>query len=367
MEPSRANVLSQPRLPLEIILLVVESLAPSNPDTILPPSHEATKCLLALTRVSSAVSHLASKLLWQSCPHINSLRKLRDFGTALRCLAPNDVRRPANLFLGLYHGDDNPLSEAWPWYTRVGHAHRGAELSLDDRHLRSSGSVIGALVRTILLEVAPTLRRLVINMPLAAVDSQHDGDAMLGLLRPGFEALVNLEEFTSIGDSFSFRSLNRDAPEVWASSWPKLRRLSLGNASTNFSPVINVQSLDMLVISSRNAFHLLMTGIKGNLMNALRRDREARNQATRKPFTLVYVDSFCASWTDLRPQRSARVLLADVGAELKESREDHSSEDVYLTLRWMQQKALLGMLWDSASAGSGDWAGCTPWRESVSS
>ncbi|KPM34199.1 hypothetical protein AK830_g12372 [Neonectria ditissima] len=355
--------MSQPTLPLEIILLIIESLAPANPDTILSPSHGATKCLLALTQVSRAVSQLASKLLWRSCPHLNSLRKLRDFGTALQCLAPDDVRRPSNLFLGLYHGDDSPLSEAWPWYTRVANAYRGAELPPSDLDLSSSGSIIGALVQSILLEVAPTLRRLVINMPLSAVDSQNDGDALLGLLRPGFDALVNLEEFTSIGDNFSFRPLDRDAPEVWVSSWPKLRRLSLGNTSTNFNPLISVQSLDTLVTSSLNAFHLLMTGVKGNLMSALRRDREAKNQAARNPFTLVYVDSFSASWTDLRPERSARVLLVDVGTELKDSVEDHGGEEVYLTLRWMQQKALLGALWDSASAGSGDWEGCTPWRE----
>ncbi|KAF7534469.1 hypothetical protein G7Z17_g13357 [Cylindrodendrum hubeiense] len=358
MEP-RANDASQPRLPQELLFLIIESLAPSSPDTILPLYHENAKCLLALTRVCRSVSQLASKLLWKSCPHITSLNQARAYGAALKCLSPDDPRRPTSLFLGLYQGTESVPTENWPWLRHLGEPapHAGYLTGSDALDLESSGSTIGGLVQDILLSVGPTLQRLIINMPLGAVSSAHDGDALIPLLRPAFEALVHLEEFTSVGDSFRFRT-DADHSEVWA-MWPKLRRLSLDSPTMNFNQMTSLPHLQTVVISRPSSFQLLMTGnVKGNLVRELKSQRgDEVNSQSQQPFTLVLVDAFGASWTDLRPNNLACVLLVDVGKDLPHSLNqfDLEREQVHLPRRWIQHHALKGTLWATASAGASRW------------
>ncbi|KAL6400851.1 hypothetical protein AUP68_16569 [Ilyonectria robusta] len=358
MESPRANDAPQPRLPQELLFLIIESLAPSNPDAILPSSHENTKCLLALTRVCRSVSQLASKLLWRSCPHITSLNQAQAFAAALECLSPDDPRRPTSLFLGLCRGDEAAPTANWPWPRHFNEPapHPGHVSSSDMLDLGFSGSIIGNLVQGILLSLAPTLRRLIVNMPLAAVSSAHDGDSLMRLLRPGFEALVNLEEFTSVGDSFSFRS---GSPEVWATCWPKLRRLSLGSPVMNFKLMASHPNLETVVISRHSSFHLLMTGnVKSYLARALntQRSNSTPDSQAKVPFTLVFVDAFGSSWTDLRPNNVARVLLMDVGNRFADTFShfnelDRDRKKVLIPRRWIQQHALRGTLWETASAG----------------
>lgn len=86
-------------------------------------------------------------------------------------------------------------------------------------------------VRDLLVAVAPTLSRLIVDMPLRSLYPEEDTRNVRKLLRDGFAALINVEELVSVRDELylNVEERGRDEAEVWATCWPKLRRLSLYN------------------------------------------------------------------------------------------------------------------------------------------
>lgn len=318
-----------------------------NPNEILPASHETTKTLLALTKVSKSVSPFASKYLWRHCAKISSPRKARDFNAALASLRPDDARRPTRLFIGLYQGPDrlDSVQEQFPWPDM--NSKRG---NASSQYNTALAQVVGSL----LVHAAPTLKRLVLSMPLEKLSSMGQGQALLDVLRTGFESLVNLEEFVTVQDSFYFQALHPGRPEVWASSWPNLRRLCLDNPpALSFAPMARLPKLDTLVLTRKKIFQAALIGnLPENLVATLKRERGRALKANKKPFTLILVDECSRQWTYLHPHEKVRIILIDTGNE------QHAVKPVDGTCaphHWIKQRALKAVLWDADAYGDGDW------------
>ena len=68
-------------------------------------------------------------------------------------------------------------------------------------------------------------------MPLRTLHPEEDHKGVRPVLRQGFEALVNLGECVSVEDELYLHVhfyLREESP-VWATCWPRLRRLYLYN------------------------------------------------------------------------------------------------------------------------------------------
>lgn len=189
-----------PSLPPEILQLIVENVLPSNSRALLPPSHSATKTLLALTRVSSATYQMASRLLRQRCVYVESTRRTE---MVLRCMnrlvpsipAPTlSLRHVTSLYLEPFEAARDYLATA-------------------------------RLVRELLGSVAETLRCLVVNMPFPQMHDTDDWVEIRRTLRAGFEQTVNVEEFVCLGGYPTLSTLDART-DVWR-LWPDLRRLVL--------------------------------------------------------------------------------------------------------------------------------------------
>ncbi|KAK5994357.1 hypothetical protein PT974_04831 [Cladobotryum mycophilum] len=329
--------------------------APSDPDVILPASHEITKTLLAWTRVCRATAPLASKFLRQHCTHIDSYKKLQSL---VRCLGrsahrvdqygqPN-VNTPTQMYLSPFLDDDYDTIPA----------------PLNDLPTAKS-------VHDLFFLVAPTLRRLIVNMPLRSLYPDDDYDGIRPLLRKGFEALVNIEEFVSLQDGLFLRlgPRSRNEPEVWATCWPKLRRLSLYNVDIDpdrplFSSMANVPHLESVIfprldglsdwrvvdINGRNLGFSI--DVKLEWLKALvGRDIYPFGEPKRpQDISIMFVNtaqqeaSFSIhqdGWQDMDPEGRIRVKLYDV--DEYEYEKLNEIENVH---EFLKQRALNGTLFD---------------------
>ncbi|KAH8714466.1 hypothetical protein BGZ61DRAFT_449093 [Ilyonectria robusta] len=334
--PSRVS------LPSEIILLIVESLAPARTNITLPPSHEITKTLVALTRVCRAAAAAASKLLWQFCSHIDSLKRLVDFRTALDYLPQDDTRRPTSLFLAVYEDDSDVPDVAW-----TPHNLPVPSPQFDDIQFATA-------VQGLLLRVAPTLRRLVIHMPRLA----QDHDRTFELLRVGYEALVNLEEFVSIGDRFSFAGFPRSAPDrdVWVTCWPKLRRLAL-DISLNknvFKGLTRLPKLETVVFSFMEYPVPQAAKFRDVLLRALNTYPVVPGIEERKLLNVGLFGGGCElSYAGTEePNRRTRIWNIDA-AVFADPNRPYESDNVRI-LRGLERKISNGTLWEVSRWGLDD-------------
>ncbi|KAF7551988.1 hypothetical protein G7Z17_g4617 [Cylindrodendrum hubeiense] len=345
MEQPYAIVPSRVSLPPEVILLVIESLAPERTNITLPSSHETTKTLLALTRVCQVAAEAASKLLWQFCTHINSLKRLTDFRKALYCLPPGDPRRPTSLFLALYESDPGPPDTAPPSHSNLPVPYP----DFDD--IRCATAIQGLLLHT-----APTLRRLVIHMPRLA----QDRDRTFELLLVGYKALVNLEEFVSIGSRFSITGFPRSGAEgdVWATCWPKLRRLTI-DISINkniFKSLARLSDLEMVTFSflesptpTASRFRkLLDTEFNAQSMIAGVKERRLR--------AVGLVGAGCESRSNRSDDTDPGTHVSSIDVVVYDFERRYQNGDVNI-LRWLERKASNGTLWDVSSFGFEDQCG----------
>lgn len=190
-----------PRLPPELLQLVIESVLPANPRVLLPTSHSSARTLLALTRVSRLTYKLASKLLRLRCLYLDSERRLANVLLCMNRLVPTlppilSLRNITSLYLAPFAGSlDNQPTAMW--------------------------------VRELFCEVCNSLRRLVVHMPFGSLDLPDDHLNVRRTLRDGFEQLTRLEEFVCLGE-YPALSVPDRSTDVWH-LWPDLRRLVLFN------------------------------------------------------------------------------------------------------------------------------------------
>jgi hypothetical protein len=160
-------------LPIEILDRIIWFTIPDRNYLAYPASHSTTKTLLAFLTVSRATSRAAKVLLYTHCLHIDTPWRLDSLLS--ESLARPDPPIPVSCIQTLYLAP-------FPGCT------------IRDRKIVNQITELFTLL-------GPSLRRLVINMPLR---SHYPGDDAIEKLRPilrkGFEKLVHLEEFSSVKD-----------------------------------------------------------------------------------------------------------------------------------------------------------------------
>lgn len=215
------NQQASPSLPLELILHVVDCLRPDQSNAILYPYHEITKTLLAARLVCKAVNSLTVKILLQHCMYIGTNAKAQRLATCLNESNEkagisegfkslfSDFPSVRNLALSLFPhqeevGDVGTRLEslgitAGPEYDSENGTDSDANsdannINSDDDWVDENTSPLNDMptalaVRDILFTVAPSLRVLVINIPLRSLYREQDHHGVRPILRQGFEVL----------------------------------------------------------------------------------------------------------------------------------------------------------------------------------
>jgi hypothetical protein len=201
-----------PFLPPELILYVVDFIVPPWVDTEVayPPSHPITSTLLALTRTSRIIYSAARHLLYTHCLYIDSIRRLLSLLNSLSAYTTG-----SSLYLDPFYG-----------------AQQGTSLYLSPFTDNINNLPLAQAVHDLLSLLAPTLRRLVIDIPLRSLYPEDDTLKIRPILRSAFTQLVSLELFCSVRDEcFLFCTgwpAYADEANAW-SFWPKLKTLALYN------------------------------------------------------------------------------------------------------------------------------------------
>jgi hypothetical protein len=322
------HVFTTPRLPPEILQLIIESVLPSNPQALLPTSHSAARTLLALTRVSRATYTLASRLLRQRCLHVDSSRRLADVLLCMDRLVPTlpptalSLRQITSLYLAPFGGSGSGSGTG----------------SLDDQPT-------AVWVRELLCEVAPTLRRLIVHMPFGSLDPFDDHLNVRRTLRDGFEQLTRLEEFVCLGEYPALSVPDRPTTDVWR-LWPDLRRLALFGVPLDshwlWWDVATLPRLQHLVLA--RPLNLDGTNIKDQYFHKLPRDdpclaRPIKVVLMGAAYEIATVD--CSRWADIDPDGRMTVEQYDVPTAFYGDESAHE-----LVTSWVRRGALNGSLWD---------------------
>ena len=306
-------------LPPELVIQVIEAVAPANQDALLLPSHSSTKTLLAFTRVSRATCGPATRLLGHHCAYVDSSGRL------------------ASLLLCVAHSSSSPLSVTSKLFL-------GTITSL---YLSPFGQCLddqptAAWTRELLCTVAPTLRRLVVQMPFASLDPLDDHLSVRRSLWEGFEKLVHLHEFVCLGEYPSLTdSAGRD---IWR-AFPRLRRLALFHGRLDsqelWEGLASLDELENVVLARPRSVG--WANVKGEYFHQLA--SEVPGFATHG--RLLFVEAayeLCSisteGWEDLDPRNvmmieSYEVPLPFYGDETPEE----------LVTQWVKGRAVGGTLW----------------------
>ncbi|KAF4124103.1 hypothetical protein GMORB2_5819 [Geosmithia morbida] len=320
-EQQQERQLAHPRLPPEIIQLIVESVLPANPRSLIATSHSATRTLLSLTRVSRLTYRVATRLLRQRCVYIDSRRRLGDLLLCMNRMVPTvappmpSLRHLTSLYLSPFEGG-----------------------SLDDQPT-------ALWVRELLCEVSSTLRRLVVHMPFRSLDPLDDHLNVRKALREGFQHLSHLEEFVCLGE-YPALSVADEHTDVWR-LWPDLRRLALFDVPADshwlWWDVATLTRLERVVlVQPRN---LDAVNIKDEYFHKLPRDHPALDRNIR--LTLLDTahhlpDALDVSrWASIDPRGRMAVDMYEVPMPFYG---DETPAD--LVIDWVRRGALDGRLWD---------------------
>ncbi|KAH6871796.1 hypothetical protein B0T10DRAFT_522788 [Thelonectria olida] len=353
-------------LPREVILMIVEAVVPPETETIFSADSEVTKTLLAFTRVSKSTYPTASALLWQNCLCIDTKKKAAALSKALTSSSPEVLRQdlPVRLFLQPFPTERRP-----------------DELDMLDFQDNSYSSPLhnrstAKLVENIFIELAPVLRSLVIDMPLRSLHPEDDSEGVRPILRHGFEALVNLEDFISVRDELylsttpdSFRS----EPEVWATCWPKLRRIALYNAvldpgDKTWMEMAGLPNLQMAVFSRADPRGMGAVNIKQEWLGAVgavnREMKQSNEEPRRNEISFAFIDTSedlsgyymwaDENWEEIDPDNL--VSVSKFGVNWLEFPIEEYVEGVPdprdLCQEWLKVHALYGVLWENAARGN---------------
>lgn len=374
------------RFPTEVILLVVESLVPRNSDEIYPPSHLVTKSLLAFTRVCRATYPPASKLLLQFCLYIDSKSRAANFSASLKS-APLErifsTHRRARLFLQPFRSEDErggallplvdaiePDQEISPGASATSSASLSSDTYFSTSPLADVPTAI--IVRDILLALAPMLRSLVVDMPLRTLYPYYDRGGVRPILRQAFEALVHLEEFVSVRDElFLATDDERSEPEVWATCWPKLRRLALYNPNMDSGDDIWVDMarlphLELGVFTRADMHGFDGFGVKQEWVNAVvgTRRRAGSNSENQRgdprTISLVFVEDFHTSVDlpssahtpeELDPNHCMDIRVLRIPEEEGHMTPYGEPDPIATCQSWVKDRAVNGTLWAEALSG----------------
>lgn len=227
-------------LPIELVLEVLDALVRCPEDDrpiALPASDPTTKALLSFTRACRATHHRARQHLFSHCLYIDSSTRLRQLLLFLEGLIEsNDTIIDHDVRLGIESLYLSPFSEP----------------TIDDLPVAKWSF-------DLLSFVAPTLKRLVVNINFMSLLPWSDHLNVLPTLKAGLEQLMNLEEFASTASDLVFSSHIFAQTPVWC-RWPKLQKLAI------FSPQLH--SLTDLAVQWPAALSQIALGFSTDLNGA---------------------------------------------------------------------------------------------------
>jgi len=379
MDAQAKAAATAPRLPVELVLHIVDSVAPSNPNTIVPPSDDVTKTLLSLSRVCRATYPVASKRLRQHCVYIESNDRARRFARYLggplfdhsgSMARVHHLTQITQMFLAPFSDEPRERSRS------IIQRDAGDETSSDHSWELTAPSPLdlptALAVRDIFRALAPYLRRLIIDMPLRSLYPDQDRYRVRPVLRSAFQALVNLEEFTSVQDELFLNaySLGHGEPLVWLHCWKKLRRLciynpDIGSQQPVWDGMVLHPSLEVAIFARADMNDITeedmaysTVDIKRAWFNSRSKIKDidpSKRDRAEKSFTIVLVDcgglhptlqSFAHGWSRLDPENQIQVLLSDAP---ESDGTDAFQNPIALTQTYLRDNAVRGVLFDETA------------------
>lgn len=323
------------RLPIELILLIIESLVAEDRDTVAyRSSHPITQTLVSLTLTSHATYPSAIRLLHSHCLYIDSSHRLRSL--------LNSITGPQIPSLSWRHADGTPRYSITSLY--LAPFDRG---SIDDQPT-------ARWVQELFFRVAPTLKRLVIDIPLRSLYPLEDHLGVRPILRAGFEALVNLEEFLDVQDELYLdlqdrgeNSPNVDEVTVWT-TWPMLRRLGLYNADcvTEFwRKVARMPRLETVVLTRPDG--LEEADIKAELLLQLGPAKKVLIVNTAPHHLTRLLGEELQTWPEIDREERVKVMQYFVPTtSFTMSYPGHIHDHISLCQDWVRDGAIRGDIWD---------------------
>ncbi|PNP61565.1 hypothetical protein FNYG_13715 [Fusarium nygamai] len=413
MEAEHTVTASTTRLPIEIILLIVENVIPQNDGArpILPASHPIMKTLVSLTRVCKAIHPTASKLIWQNCLYIDRKSRLRRFRRYISQKSPITGRSPCEaygstrLYLNPLHykfdtastyeavapsvrrgkekpgrmsdGSDSDMesdqSDEWTDGSQTGsHCAPRSRSPVDDGYSEySTHNWRDApmqdlrtiqILKDVLITLAPVLKTIIVDMPLRDLSPMQNKD-ILEPLRHGFEALVNIEELISVKDEL-YVDTEGDIiqPHVFI-KWPKLRRLCLYNvdvADTWFDDMASCPQLETAVFVRPD----LADDVKGEWARAWAkinlRDTKDDGSVYKGPkISMAFCDwppylydfsSKIPHWQEVDPDN--KITVSTVATHKRYDRRSRRRGPIASCQDWIRDHALRGTIWSEVETKS---------------
>ncbi|KAF4981091.1 hypothetical protein FZEAL_3067 [Fusarium zealandicum] len=305
-------------LPPELLYQIIQSVLPSNPRALIPPSHISTRTLLSLARVSRDTYGLATRLLRERCLYIDTDRRLADLLLCIPRLVPSlppvlSLRNITSLYLAPFGEKlDNQTTAIW--------------------------------VRELFGEVCETLRRLVVLMPFQSLDPLDDHLNVRRTLRDGFERLHKLEEFVCLGD-YPALSFPDGPTDVWR-LWPDLQRLTLFKAPVNshwlWWDIATLPKLQHVILAQ--SLNVMATNIKDEYFHKLPRDDARLDRdikITLLDVAFVWRVLNTERWEEIDPKGRMTVELYDVPMSFYGDEMPGNP-----VTPWVKRGALDGSLWD---------------------
>jgi hypothetical protein len=263
-----------PFLPLELIHYIIDfiPLAGDNAKIAYEPSHSITKTLLSLTRTSRTIYPAARRLLYTHCLYIDSPWRLQRLLSSLSAYIgdPAGSHPPPNL-----ESEPSTIQHETSLYLSP-----FPDDTINDLHTAQA-------VNDLLTILAPTLHRLVIDIPLRSLYPEDDSRGIRRILRDGFVQLTSLEMFCSARDEL-FLSCSAEWPtdqseeNVW-SLWPNLKTLALYNCdlvSAKFwRDIGKIKKLETLILTRADSVQDVDFKAEWN-----------RGESTHRSWTMWFVD-----------------------------------------------------------------------------
>lgn len=342
-----------PKLPLELIFSIIASLL-GDPHIIHNPSHSSTKALLSFTLVCRATYPVATNYLREQCLFIDNDRRLRDL---IRTVEATKQRVQGYTTAG------TGIPRSLP--TQPG----GSLRPLSSLYLSPFGQTLdnqptAIWIRELFCLVHPTLRRLVIDIPLRSLSPADDHLNVRKTLREAFSLLTQLEEFTSVRDELYLDVMEPEwraerETAVWT-LWPKLRRLALYNVDADerfWKSVRDMRGLDTVVLTRADGLESTCmkseyfgTSSGGGTSDDTWVAAGDEHSEPPRPLKVVVVNisnnqpNYMGGrwkWDKVDPNNLMRVMTYDVPTSF------YGDENpIYLCQNWVKTAALRGEVWE---------------------
>jgi hypothetical protein len=205
--------MTQPRLPLELLLQILElSYPPGGPNLIADVTSDEAQQLVSWAKVCRATFEPATRFLRQHCVHLDTADRLSKFLQSLRA-------------------SKNPIATTLPPVVPLTET-SSIFIGLEKEDLQIIQNA--AVVRDVFIELGASVRRLILDLAFRRMSNGRLNMSTNDVLSEGLAALTDLEDFVTSGGlpALEFWGFDRedldgnvDGPVPLALRWPKLKRL----------------------------------------------------------------------------------------------------------------------------------------------